>query len=80
MANPFKQNMPVGNLSQFKNMINMLNAAQNPQAALNMLAQQNPQVAQAMNMCRGKNPRDVFFAECKNRGIDPNEIIARYRA
>lgn len=86
MPNPFKQpfggggTMPVGNLAPLKNMLSMLRATQNPQAALQMLAQKNPQVAQAMNMCRGKNPRDVFFAECKTRGIDPNEIIARYRA
>ena len=60
--------------------IRMLSGSPNPAALMNMLARQNPQVAQAMNMCRGKNPRDVFFAECKSRGIDPNEIIARYRA
>lgn len=60
--------------------IQMLNDSPNPAALMNMLAQQNPQVAQIMNMCKGKNPKEVFFAECKNRGIDPNEIIARYRA
>lgn len=60
--------------------IKMLNGSPNPAALMNMLAQQNPQVAQIMNMCKGKNPKEVFFAECKNRGIDPNEIIARYRA
>lgn len=60
--------------------IKMLNGSPNPAALMNMFAQQNPQVAQIMNMCKGKNPKEVFFAECKNRGIDPNEIIARYRA
>lgn len=65
---------------EITDIIKMLNGSPNPAALMNMLAQKNPQVAQAMNMCRGKNPRDVFFAECKNRGIDPNEIIARYRA
>ena len=60
--------------------IQMLNDSQNPAALMNMLAQQNPQVAQIMNLCKGKNPKEVFFAECKSRGIDPNEIIARYRA
>lgn len=62
------------------NIIKMLNDSPNPAALMNMLAQKNPQVAQIMNMCKGKNPKEVFFAECKNRGIDPNEIIARYRA
>lgn len=73
-GNERREGIPIADIIQ------MLNGSQNPAALMNMLAQQNPQVAQAMNMCRGKNPRDVFFAECKNRGIDPNEIIARYRA
>lgn len=75
MANPFKQNMPVGNLSQFKNMLNMLNAAQNPQAALNMLAQKNPQVAQAMQLVQGRNPKEVFYEMCKQRGVNPDDIL-----
>lgn len=75
MANPFKQNMPVGNLSQFKNMLNMLNAAQNPQAALNMLAQKNPQVAQVMNIIGGRNPQQVFYELCREKGVNPDDIL-----
>lgn len=77
MANPFKQNIPqsVGNLAPLKNMLAMLNGAQNPQAALNMLAQKNPQVAQVMQMVNNKNPQEVFYEMCKQKGINPNDIL-----
>ena len=39
------------------------------------LAQQNPQVAQIMQMCQGKNPKEVFLQECQRRGIDPQQIM-----
>ena len=80
MPNPFKQpfsggTMPVGNLAPLKNMLSMLNAAQNPQAALNMLAQKNPQMAQVMNLVGGRNPQEVFYELCKQRGVNPDDIL-----
>lgn len=38
-------------------------------------AHQNPQVNAIMQMCQGKNPRDVFISECKNRGLNPDEVM-----
>lgn len=26
-------------------------------------------------MCSGKDPKDVFYAQCQQQGIDPNEIL-----
>lgn len=63
------------NLSGFQQLANMLKSAQNPSAALNMLAQKNPQMQQIMQMCSGKNPKDVFIAECQRRGIDPAQAM-----
>lgn len=81
MPNPFKQpfggggTVPVGNLAPIKNMLSMLNAAQNPQAALNMLAQKNPQMAQVMNLVGGRDPKDVFYELCKQKGVNPDDIL-----
>lgn len=81
MPNPFKQpfggggTVPVGNLAPLKNMLSMLNAAQNPQAALQMLAQKNPQMAQVMNLVGGRDPKDVFYELCKQKGVNPDDIL-----
>lgn len=80
MPNPFKQpfsggTMPVGNLAPLKNMLAMLNGAQNPQAAINMLAQKNPQFAQVMSLVQGRNPQEVFYEMCKQRGVNPDDIL-----
>lgn len=80
MPNPFKQpfgggTMPVGNIAPLKNMLSMLNSAQNPQAALNMLAQKNPQMAQVMNLVGGRDPKDVFYELCKQKGVNPDDIL-----
>lgn len=62
-------------IQQLKQMMNMLNGAQNPQAVLQQVAQQNPQLAQVMQMCNGKNPQQVFYQMCQQRGINPDEIL-----
>lgn len=87
MANPLnsllapqQNNVPqmdgmASGVAMFKRMAGMLNSTQNPQAALNMLAQHNPQVREVMQMCQGRNPREIFVQECKNRGINPDQLI-----
>lgn len=75
MQNPLLNNMP--NFSGFHQLANMLMTAQNPGAALNMLAQKNPQFNSIIQMCNGKNPRDVFIAECQRRGLDPAQVMAQ---
>ena len=84
MPNPFKQpfgggTMPVGNIAPFKNMLSMLNASQNPQAALQMLAQKNPQMAQVVNLVGGRDPKDVFYELCKQKGVNPDDILNQLR-
>lgn len=76
MANPLLNGIPqTPNFSGFKQLANMLKAAQNPDAALNMLAQKNPQFNNIIKMCNGRNPKEVFMEECQRRGIDPKEAI-----
>ena len=74
MPNPFKQSTP-GNIAPIKNMMQMLNGAQNPQAVLQMLAQKNPQMAQVMQLVGGRNPQEVFYEMCKQRGVNPDDIL-----
>lgn len=63
------------NLAPLKNMMSMLQAAQNPQAALNMLAEKNPQISEVMRLVQGRNPQEVFYEMCKQRGINPDDIL-----
>lgn len=79
MPNPFKQSAPVGNLAPIKNMIAILNSAQNPQAVLQMLAQKNPQMAQVMQLVGGRNPQEVFYELCRQKDVNPDDILNQLR-
>lgn len=61
-------------IQQVKGLMQMTNG--NPMA----LAQQNPQLAQVMQMCKGQNPEQVFYAMCKQRGIDANAFLQELRS
>lgn len=61
------------NIQQVKGMMNMFKG--NPMA----LAQQNPMVGQIMQMCKGQNPEQVFYAMCQQQGVNPNDILNELR-
>lgn len=58
-----------------KRMMGMLQAVKDPQQALMMAAQQNPQLNAVMQMCQGKDPQQVFYEECKKSGVNPDEVM-----
>lgn len=60
-----------------KRMMQMLNMAKNPQAAIMQAAQQNPMLGNVVQLCNGKNPKDVFIEQCKQHGIDPNTAMSQ---
>ena len=64
-------------LSQAKQMLGMLQGCGDPQKALNMLAQNNPQMGALMSMISGSgmSAKDLFMQMAKQHGIDPNTII-----
>lgn len=64
-------------LSQAKQMMTMLQGCGDPQKALNMLAQNNPQMGALMSMISGSgmSAKDLFMQMAKQHGIDPNTII-----
>lgn len=81
MANPLNnlfqtQNNSITNPA-IGNMVNMIGALNNPQKAIQQMVSQNPQMAQIIQMCNGKNPKDVFMAECQRRGVDPQQILSQ---
>lgn len=84
MSNPFfNRSMPQTGtptinpqaVSAVKGMINNLKSVQNPDAVVQMLSSKNPLLGNVMRMVSGRDPKQVFYAECQRQGIDPNEII-----
>lgn len=67
------QNMGgIGNLAQIKRMMNMLQTAQNPQAALQQLAQQNPMIG---NLMQSGDLKSMFYRMCEEKGVNPDDIL-----
>ena len=66
-------------IQQVKRMMNMFRAASNPQQMLMQAAQQNPAIGTVMQMCNGKNPKDVFYEQCQKMGVNPDDIINQLR-
>lgn len=66
-------------VQQVKQTMNMFKAMQNPQQALMQAARQNPALGAVLNMTSGKNPQEVFYAECKKNNVDPESILQLLR-
>ena len=52
--------------------------AQNPIAALNQMAMQNPNVKQAMDFVNqnGGDAKKAFYALAEQNGVNPNDILS----
>lgn len=84
MANPILEAMQNVSSSQQTtqttdpmSLIQAIRHSNNPSAMLQQLAQNNPNVANALNLVRqyGGNPQTAFYEEAKRRGVDPNQIL-----
>lgn len=60
-------------------MIGMLKNAGNPAAMIQNMAQSDPAIKRAVDMCRGKNPQQVFMEQCQAQGINPQQIIGNLK-
>ena len=40
---------------------------------------QNPNYQMVMNMVKGRDPKEVFYEECKKRNVDPNTILSQIK-
>ena len=79
MANPLMGmmggNSPMAAIGQAMRMVNQIRHSGNPQSAINVMAQSNPGIKKAMDMCKGKNPQQVFKQMCQQNGIDPGQFV-----
>lgn len=66
------------NLNAVQGIFDLVSASANPNAMLMQVARNNPNLMQVMQMCQGRNPKEMFFAKCKENGIDPNAILSRF--
>lgn len=75
--NPMLTLLNQSNNSYIQHMMKMVMSAQNPQAALNHLISQNPQMAQVMQYVNqnGGDAKAAFYKLAQERGIDPNSIL-----
>lgn len=80
MANPLG-NAPQPPANPFFQLVKQIRSGQaNPQAIVQMLVQNNPQVAQQIDQMRGKmSYQDLAMNIMKQRGIDPNAFMAQFR-
>lgn len=83
MANPVMQMLSQASGSQAANpaveMYRMYKAAKNPQAALNQMISQNPQLAQIQQLkANGTNMQQAFYALCQQQGVDPQTILSQF--
>ena len=55
----------------------MVQATQNPQMALRQMAQNNPQMQQAIQYVNenGGDPEKAFYKLAKEKGVDPQSIL-----
>lgn len=65
-------------LQQFKQTMNMLKAARNPQAALMGMMGNNPQMQQVKEIVdqHGGDPMKAFREMAEQNGLDPDEILS----
>jgi hypothetical protein len=58
-------------------MMQIVRNSDNPQAMLQSIVSQNPQMQQVMTMINsfGGDPKTAFYNMAKQKGVDPNQII-----
>lgn len=65
------------NLGQIKNMMRLMRASRNPQAAVQELMRSNPQMQQAALLIQqaGNDPKRAFYELARQKGADPEAIL-----
>lgn len=76
--NPMLMNLFSSRLGPIKQMMGVVQAAQNPALALQQMAGQNPQLQQALQLVQqaGGDPKAAFEKLARDNGVDPEQIIA----
>lgn len=66
---------PVVN-EKLKTLYRMYQATTDKQGFLNKMADSNPMLG---NLIKKGNTKDLFYAECQKRGVDPDAFILQFR-
>lgn len=72
--NQLQQQTPSIDTSGIKQMLAMVKGVKDPSALFNMLAQQNPMVAQALQLAQGGNPMQIAEGMANKLGINFNDL------
>lgn len=79
MANPLlglmSRNNSLTAIQQAMQTVNLIRQTGNPETVINQMAQNNPNIKKAMDICTGKNPKEVFENGCKQAGINPDQLF-----
>lgn len=69
----------MGRNNPLSQLMNVLNGGANPQQLAQNILQNNPQAQQMMNamqqQCGNRNPRDFVLEQCRNNGINENQVM-----
>lgn len=59
----------------------MVKSSRNPQAMLQQLISQNPQVQNVMKYVNdnGGDPKAAFYKLAQEKGVDPNEVLKMFQ-
>lgn len=58
-----------------KRMMNTFRAAKNPDAALQLMAKQNPQIAGILRLCGPGGLKNSFYQMCQEQGVNPEDVL-----
>lgn len=66
---------------QIVQLMNMIRNSGNPQAMMNQIMRNNPQMQQIMNYVNqnGGDPKAAFYKLAEEKGIDPEEILSQLK-
>ena len=73
--NNFNGGIPPQLMNNIRQVKQMMNMAQNPNAIL----QNNPMLNQIMQAYQGQSPQQIFSILCQQNGFDPNAIMNELR-
>ena len=78
MQNPMLSLLMQNKIGPVKQAMNMAQAAANPNAMVQRLLSQNPQVQQLIQQAGG-DPKKAFYTLAQQMGVDPEQILAQLK-
>lgn len=58
-----------------KRMMNTFRTAKNPASALQLMAQQNPQIGGILRLCGPGGLKNSFYQMCQEQGVNPEDVL-----